>query len=323
MDVFTSVKPVLLIMAAGLGSRYGGLKQLAPIDAFSHAIIDYSIYDAVRAGFEQVVCVIAPGMESDFHEAIGRRIAHDVDLHYAEQRMDMLPAGYSVPEGRVRPWGTAHAVLCAKEKIDGPFCAINADDFYGRSAFSSMYRALEAGKANEHAMCGYCIENTLTENGTVSRGVCSVQNGLLTGVVERTKIKPAPGGAAYTEDGENWIDLPAGTPVSMNMWGFGSSMMDAIEEYFAPFLETNIPKNPLLCEYYLPYVVNRLIEDNRATVRVLACGEKWYGITYMEDLPAVRNAIERLGQRGEYPEALWQSERQGAHKSKDCQSVAR
>lgn len=198
--------------------------------------------------------------------------------------------------------GTAHAVLCAKTKINGPFSAINADDFYGRSAFSSMYRALEAGKANEHAMCGYCVENTLTENGTVSRGVCSVQNGLLTGVVERTKIKPAPGGASYTEDKENCVDLPSGTSVSINMWGFGTSMMDAIEEYFVPFLDANLSKNPLRCEYYLPYVVNRLIQDKRATVPVLPCGEKWYGITYLEDLPVVRSTIEGLRQRGEYPE---------------------
>lgn len=303
--MLSTVKPALLIMAAGLGSRYGGLKQLAPVDELGHSIIDFSIYDAVQAGFEKVVCVIAPGMEPDFHEAIGRRVARDVDLHYAEQRIDNLPLGYLVPEGRVRPWGTAHAVLCAKEKVRGPFCAINADDYYGRSAFWSIYTVLESDRADEHAMCGYRIENTLTENGTVSRGVCSIRAGLLTGVVERTKIKPTSAGAAYTEDGETWIDLPAGTPVSMNMWGFGASMMDAIEEYFPPFLDANLPKNPLRCEYYLPHVVNRLIEENRARVRVIPCGEKWYGVTYMEDLPGVRSAIEGLTRAGRYPDTLW------------------
>jgi hypothetical protein len=303
-------KPALLIMAAGLGSRYGGLKQLAGVDELGHSIIDFSIYDALQAGFERVVCVIAPGMEPDFHEAIGRRIAGSCDLHYAEQHLDALPSGFELQAGRVRPWGTAHAVLSAKGEIHGPFSAINADDFYGADAFTTIYEALENGRPDGHAMCGYRIENTLTENGTVSRGVCSVRDGLLKGVVERTRIKPAPEGAAYTLDGETWFSLPAGTPVSMNMWGFGASMMDSIEEYFTPFLRENLPKNPMRCEYYLPYVVNRLIEDNRATVRVLPCAEKWYGVTYMEDLPGVRRAIEGLKDAGKYPAALWPCEQQ-------------
>ena len=248
-------------------------------------------------------------MEPDFHEAIGSRLASSVDLHYAEQRLDALPEGVSLPEGRIRPWGTAHAVLCAKEKIHGPFSAINADDYYGACAFSAIYEALLHGQPDRHAMCAYRIENTLTENGTVSRGVCSVKDGLLTGVVERTKIRPAAGGAAYTEDGETWISLPEGTPVSMNMWGFAASMMDSIEGYFAPFVRENLPKNPLRCEYYLPYVVNRLIEDRRATVQVLPCEEKWYGVTYMEDLPGVRRAVEGLKDAGKYPDALWPCEK--------------
>ena len=301
-------KPALVIMAAGLGSRYGGLKQLAPVDDRGHSIIDYSIFDAAKAGFERVVCVIAPGMEQEFHEAVGGRIASGIDLYYAEQRLNALPGGFTLPPERIRPWGTAHAVLSARDEIHGPFSAINADDFYGSGAFTAIYDALLGGKPDEHAMCGYRIENTLTENGTVSRGVCSVENGLLTGVVERTKIRPAPDGAAYTLDGEHWTGLPAGTLVSMNMWGFGSGMMDAIEEYFAAFLQENLPKNPLCCEYYLPYVVNRLIEDKRATARVLPCEEKWYGVTYMEDLPGVRQAIETLKDAGKYPHALWPTE---------------
>lgn len=302
-------KPALLIMAAGLGSRYGGLKQLASVDERGHSIIDFSIYDAVQAGFERVVCVIAPGMEPDFHQAIGRRIASSVDLHYAEQRLDALPEGIELPEGRTKPWGTAHAVFCAKEKIHGPFSAINADDFYGAGAFSAIYGALENAQPGRHAMCAYRIENTLTENGTVSRGICSVKGNLLTGVVERTKIKPAMSGAAYTEDGESWVNLPAGTPVSMNMWGFAASMMDSIESHLAPFLRENLPKNPLRCEYYLPYVVNCLIEDRQSTVQVLPCEEKWYGVTYPEDLPSVRHAIEAMKRSGKYPEALWPSEK--------------
>lgn len=298
-------KPAILIMAAGLGSRYGGLKQLACIDGLGHSIIDYSIYDALRAGFERVVCVIAPGMEPDFHEAIGKRIAGNCDLHYAEQRLDALPEGFELPAGRIRPWGTAHAVLSAKAKIHGPFAAINADDFYGAASFQSIYRVLEDGQHNWHAMCGYRVENTLTENGTVSRGVCSVRDGFLTGIVERTRIKPAPGGAAYTEDGETWVPIFASTLVSMNMWGFGASMMDTIQAYFTPFLEVGLPKNPLKCEYYLPYVVNRMIEDNLAKVFVLPCTEKWYGVTYIEDLPGVRRAIEGQKNAGKYPDALW------------------
>lgn len=301
-------KPQLVIMAAGLGSRYGGLKQLASVDERGHSIIDFSIYDAVRAGFDKVVCVIAPGMEPEFHDAIGRRIAPSVDLHYAEQRLDALPDGIALPEGRTRPWGTAHAVLCARSKVTGPFSAINADDFYGAGAFSAIYGALVGGQRDQHAMCAYRIENTLTENGTVSRGVCSVENGLLTGVVERTKIRPEADGAAYTEDGETWVKLPAGTPVSMNMWGFGASMMDAIEAYFISFLEKILKENPLRAEYYLPYVVNRLIEEKRATVRVLPCEEKWYGVTYMDDLPGVRRAVQALKASGAYPDRLWPSE---------------
>ena len=261
-----------------------------------------------------MVCVIAPGMEPDFHEAIGKRIAGNCDLHYAEQRLDALPECFELPESRIRPWGTAHAVLCAKAKIHGPFAAINADDFYGSDAYAKIYEALKNGQPDWHAMCGYRVENTLTENGTVSRSVCSERDGLLTGVVERTKIKPTPSGTAYTEDGETWVPLPSGTPVSMNMWGFGASMMDAIEAYFTPFLEANLPKNPLRCEYYLPYVVNRLIEDNRAKVLVLPCSDRWYGITYMEDLVGVCNAIKFLKNEGKYPERLWCSQEYKAYR---------
>lgn len=298
-------KPTLVIMAAGLGSRFGGCKQMTPVDDAGHVIIDFSIFDAVRAGFEKVVCIIKPEMEADFTEAIGSRIAPYVDLQYAYQTIDRLPEGYSVPEGRTRPWGTGHAVLCAKDKIEGPFIAINADDYYGRGAFQTAYDFLTADHAeNEHAMVGYRVENTLTENGSVSRGVCTAENGYLTGIVERTKIVPREGGAAFLEeDGETF--LPSGTLVSMNMWAFQHSFLNELEARFPAFLDANLPKNPDRCEYFLPSVPNMLIEEGKAKVHMLATDERWFGVTYHEDLADVQNAISRMKAEGKYPEKLW------------------
>jgi len=298
-------KPTLVIMAAGLGSRFGGCKQITPVDDACHVIIDFSIYDAVRAGFGKVVCIIKPEMEADFRAAIGDRIAPFVDLVYAYQCLDMLPAGYTVPEGRTKPWGTGHAVLCAAEKIDGPFAVINADDFYGYGAFKAACDFLTADNApNAHAMVGYRVENTLTENGSVSRGVCSVENGLLTGVVERTKIVPREGGAAFLEDdGETF--LPAGTLVSMNLWAFQHSMLDELKARFAAYLDENVPVNPMKCEYFLPLVPNALIRENAGSVRVLETSERWFGVTYHDDLEKVQAAIKAKKDAGEYPEELW------------------
>jgi len=298
-------KPTLVIMAAGLGSRFGGCKQITPVDDAGHVIIDFSIYDAVRAGFGKVVCIIKPEMEADFRAAIGDRIAPFVDLVYAYQCLDMLPAGYTVPEGRTKPWGTGHAVLCAAEKIDGPFAVINADDFYGYGAFKAACDFLTADNApNAHAMVGYRVENTLTENGSVSRGVCSVENGLLTGVVERTKIVPREGGAAFLEDdGETF--LPAGTLVSMNLWAFQHSMLDELKARFAAYLDENVPVNPMKCEYFLPLVPNALIRENAGSVRVLETSERWFGVTYHDDLEKVQAAIKAKKDAGEYPEELW------------------
>ena len=298
-------KPTLVIMAAGMGSRFGGCKQITPVDDAGHVIIDFSIYDAVRAGFGKVVCIIKPEMEADFRAAIGDRIAPFVDLVYAYQCLDMLPAGYTVPEGRTKPWGTGHAVLCAADKIDGPFAVINADDFYGYGAFKAACDFLNGDNAdNAHAMVGYRVENTLTENGSVSRGVCSVENGLLTGVVERTKIVPREGGAAFIEDdGETF--LPAGTLVSMNLWAFQHSMLDELKARFAAYLDENVPVNPLKCEYFLPLVPNALIRENVGSVRVLETEERWFGVTYHDDLANVQAAIKSKKDSGEYPEYLW------------------
>ena len=298
-------KPTLVIMAAGMGSRFGGCKQITPVDADGHIIIDYSIYDAVRAGFGSVVCVIKPEMESDFRAAIGDRIAEHVDLHYAYQTIDRLPAGYSVPEGRTKPWGTAHAVLCAKDLVPGAFAAINADDFYGAGAFREAARFLSAPHAeNEHAMVAYRVENTLTENGSVSRGVCTVKDGLLSGIVERTQIVPCEGGAKFIEGAEETF-LPAGTPVSMNMWAFSHSMLEEMESRFPAWLDENVAKDPLKCEYFLPFVVNEQMADGTASVRVLPCEESWYGVTYREDLASVKAAVAKMKAEGIYTEKLW------------------
>ena len=298
-------KPTLVIMAAGMGSRFGGCKQITPVDDAGHVIIDYSIYDAVRAGFGRVVCIIKPEMEADFRAAIGDRIAPFVDLQYAYQTLDKLPEGYAVPEGRAKPWGTGHAVLCAADRIDGPFAVINADDFYGRGAFQAAHDFLAASRADsEHAMVAYRVENTLTENGSVSRGVCSVEDGLLTGVVERTKIVPREGGAAFIEDdGETF--LPAGTPVSMNLWAFQHSILDELKARFSAYLDENLPVNPLKCEYFLPLIPNALIREGKGSVRVLDTDERWFGVTYHDDLAKVQDAIRAKKAAGEYPEKLW------------------
>lgn len=300
-------KPTLVIMAAGLGSRFGGCKQITPVDDQGHVIIDYSIYDALRAGFERIVCVVKPEMEADFRAAIGDRIARAADLRYAYQTLDRLPEGFAVPAGREKPWGTAHAVLCAAELIPGDFAAINADDFYGAGAFRAAAEFLAGPRAeNEHAMVGYRIENTLTENGYVSRGVCEADDsGMLRRITERLRIVPRPGGAAYQEEGAPEVFLPAGTLVSMNLWAFGHGMLDEIRARFESFLRTRAAEDPLKAEFYLPSVPDALIRENRARVRVLETPERWYGVTYREDLAAVQAAMRAMRESRLYPQRLW------------------
>lgn len=302
-------KPQLIIMAAGLGSRFGGLKQMAPVDPQGHWIIDYSIFDALRAGFGDIILIVKEENEPLFRETLGRRIGKKANIIYVHQKPDILPPGFSIPEGRTKPWGTAHAVLCARDAVNAPFAAINADDFYGAGAFRALYDFLTGdGPESEQAMVGYRIENTLTENGYVSRGVCqSDEKGThLKGIIERTRIEPREGGAAYTEDdGKTWTFLPAGTLVSMNFWGFRLGMMKEIESRFAPFLRENLPKNPLKCEYFLPLIPNQLIQEGKGSVRILPTPEKWYGITYHDDLPALQSAVARMKEAGVYPDELW------------------
>ena len=301
-------KPTLVIMAAGMGSRFGGCKQITPVDDRGHIIMDYSIYDAVRAGFGKVICIIKPEMEADFRAAIGDRIAKCVDLEYAYQTIDRLPEGYRVPEGRAKPWGTAHAVLCAADQIEGDFAAINADDFYGRGAFQAAHDFLTAPHApNDHAMVGYLIENTLTENGYVSRGICETDDQhMLTRITERVHIEPRAGGAAFTEDGAHYTFLPAGTLVSMNMWAFSHSILPEMRARFTAFLDTLAVENPLKAEYYLPSVPDQLIREGKAQVRVLPVHERWYGVTYHDDLMHINEAMRKLCADVIYPERLWQ-----------------
>ena len=297
--------PTLVILAAGMGSRFGGLKQITAVDEFGHAIIDFSLYDAYRAGFRKVVFVIKHEIEDDFKAAVGRRAEKYFDVRYVYQQIDMLPEGYTVPPQRKKPWGTAHAVLCAAEVLSDPFAVINADDFYGRGAYEAIYAFLAADRQDtEHAMVAYLLRNTVTEFGTVARGICTVEDGLLTDVVERTKIAKRGEDAAFTEDGETWTPLSGECQVSMNFWGFGKDMLNQLRDRFPAWLDRNLPVNPEKAEYFLPFVANSLIQEGLGTVRVLPCHESWHGITYREDLPSVTESIRCLRRSGLYPDSL-------------------
>lgn len=301
-------KPALVIMAAGMGSRYGGLKQIDPVDEYGNIIIDFSIYDALRAGFEDIVFIIKHEIEEDFKNAIGRRMEKRANVEYVFQQLDMLPEGFSVPEGRVKPWGTSHAILCCADVLNGrKFVPLNADDYYGPEAFALAYKFLmENDGRNEHCVIGYPVANTLTEHGSVSRGICEVNDGMLCDIHERTKVLMQSGRAVYTEDdGNTFIEIPEGSTVSMNMWGFNPGIMDEIKTSFPEFLRNNIDKNPLKCEDYLPEAVRRAITGSRASVKVLATHDRWHGVTYAEDKPALVEAIRTLKDAGVYPEKLW------------------
>lgn len=298
-------EPCLVILAAGMGSRFGGLKQITAVDPHGHAIIDFSLYDAYRAGFRKVVFVIKHAIEADFRAVIADRMAKYFDVRLVFQELDRLPEEFSVPEGRVKPWGTAHATLCAADEVDGPFAVINADDFYGPGAYRALYNFMTSPRTeHEHAMVAYRLRNTVTENGTVARGICTVKNGYLTDIVERTRIEKHGEDAVFTEDGVHWEPLSGGDSVSMNCWAFGQEMMDELRMRFPAWLEENLKTNPEKCEYFLPFVVNALIQENRGRIRVLDCDETWHGITYREDLQSVIDAIADMRREGTYPEAL-------------------
>lgn len=284
----------LVVMAAGMGSRFGGLKQMEPISADGRVLLDFSAYDAKRAGFTKIVFVIKEAIAEDFISIVGKRIEKIIDVEYVYQELDKLPDGFACPEGRQKPWGTAHAILCCKDTVKEPFAVVNADDYYGRNAFEKIYDEL-VKDTPDYCMAGFRLKNTLTENGTVSRGVCEVKDGCLTSVVERTKIKDCK----FTEDdGETWTELSPETLVSMNLWGFKPDVFGFIEEGFKNFLREKI--NEPKSEYYLPYVVSELIEKDIKKVRVLTAEDKWYGVTYKEDKPQVVAAIEELIAKGYY-----------------------
>lgn len=288
-----SFDATLVVMAAGMGSRFGGLKQIEPVGPGGQAIIDFSVYDAKQAGFNKVVFIIKHEIEKDFKEIVGSRIEKMIDVDYAFQELDMLPDGFTCPTDRQKPWGTAHAIYCARDKVNTPFAVINADDYYGKSAYEKMYNHLKEQKG-DFCMVGFRLQNTLTENGTVSRGICEVENGHLKSVTERTRILDCK----YTEDDENWVELPSDCIVSMNMWGFTPEVFGYIEndlkEFFAE--KINVPK----VEYYLPTVVSNVIERGQKDVSVLVAEDRWYGVTYKEDKQGVVDALSEKIKNGEY-----------------------
>ena len=303
-------KPVLVIMAAGMGSRYGGLKQIDGMGPNGEIIIDYSLYDAKRAGFEKVICIIKHEIEEDFKAIMNRGAAKHLDIEYAYQRLDDLPEGYEVPEGREKPWGTSHAIRAARDLVDSPFAVINADDYYGTEVYKTMYdylsKAEDKDGVYDFSMMGYKLENTLTEAGTVARGVCVDKDGYLTEIEERLKIGWKDGKIAYTEDdGETWTEVPMGTTVSMNFFGFTPGLMKELDDRFPAFLDKALKENPLKGEYLIPRTVGDLVNEGKATVRILPSEDKWFGVTYHEDKEAFVKAINEKIKEGVYPENLW------------------
>ncbi|MDR0973186.1 MAG: nucleotidyltransferase [Prevotellaceae bacterium] len=300
------MKPTLLILAAGMGSRYGGMKQLDGLGPNGETIMDYSIFDAIRAGFGKVVFVIRKDFEQDFREKIVSKYANHIPVEVVFQSLDKLPVGFSVPEGRAKPWGTNHALMMGATAIHEPFAAINADDFYGRDSFAVLgkYLADMEGKHNDYCMVGFRVGNTLSESGSVARGVCETNaDGYLTTVVERTAIERINGEIVFKDETDTTVVLEENTPVSMNMWGFTPEYFDYSDSYFADFLRDN--QTNLKAEFYIPLMVNKLITDGTARVKVLDTTSKWFGVTYAADRPGVVAKIHELIAAGEYPDKLF------------------
>ena len=302
-------KPILVIMAAGMGSRYGGLKQIDPVGQNGEIILDYSLFDARRAGFERAVIVIKKENEALFREVVGDRASRFMEIRYAYQDLLDLPEGFTVPEGRVKPWGTGHAILAARDLVDAPFCAINADDFYGENAFRLAYEHLCNLKDDgDVAMVGYLLKNTLSETGSVARGVCEMdENGQLTGLTERTHIISTVDGPLMTEDSVNYVRLSEESVVSMNMWAFPYAMMESLKAQFPVFLKEQVPQNPMKAEFFLPFAVDHDMKLGKAKVTVKTTPDKWYGVTYSADKQQVVDAIRRMGEDGRYPMPLWEA----------------
>lgn len=302
-------KATLIIMAAGMGSRYGGLKQIDPVGKNGEFILDYSVYDAIEAGFDRVIFVIKREIEKDFKAVMDGKFEDKIKVEYAYQDINNIPSPFTVPKGRQKPWGTGHAVLACEDMINGPFAVVNSDDYYGRETFKLIFDEItkensENGKYN-FCMVGFKAENTLTENGHVARGVCQINSaGYLTDIVERSKIARRDGKIMFTEDEKTWTEIPEGSTVSMNCWGFSKDMMKELKDRFYGFLEKN--KDDLSkCEYFLPFVVDDLLKEDKASVKVLQTKEKWYGVTYTQDKQTVVDALREKTDKGFYPEKLW------------------
>jgi len=303
-------KPILVVMAAGIGSRYGGLKQTDPVGPNNELIIDYSVYDAIHAGFEKVIFIINKTIEADFQQLIGKRLASHIHVAYAYQSLLDLPETLSLPDKRVKPLGTAHAIYSARHLIDAPFAVINADDYYGRDAFIQIYNYLSQPtlKDTDYTMIGYALSNTVTQHGYVSRGVCTLDaDSFLTNIVERVHIEYQNNAIVYLDENNHAHPLSPNTFVSMNMWGFTSSFIQEITHTLEPFFHKSFKENPLKCEYFLPYVVDKLLQEKLCSVKVLTTTEKWYGVTYSEDKLVVVEALQKMILNHRYPENLWEA----------------
>jgi len=296
------MKPCLLVMAAGMGSRYGGLKQMDPVGPNGEWILEYSIYDAIQAGFEKVIFIISKAIEADFKETIGKKLMGRIDIDYVIQSLEDIPL--KVPKGRIKPWGTAHAVYACRHLIHGPFAVINADDFYGRDAYLKVYKHLMSDSGN-FALIGYELKNTVTENGGVARGLCHIEDDKLVDIVERTHIEKRAQGIVYLED-DKCFELDASSLVSMNLWGFTRTLIDELDIGLKIFLEENLSHNPLKCEYYLPSLVDTMIKAQKIQVDVIKTNEKWFGVTYAGDKILVETSIETLIEKEIYPRKLWE-----------------
>lgn len=300
-------KPVLVVLAAGMGSRYHGLKQIDPMGSHGEKILDYSVYDAHRAGFETVVFVIKPEMQQEFERQVAGRMRPFVQVRYALQTLEKLPQGFAVPAGRTKPWGTGHALLCAAQAIDAPFAVINADDYYGPSGYQQLF-ALLCHSQDSCAMVAYPLQSTISPSGHVSRGICQVrEDGTLQSVTERTWIEQRADGIGYSEDeGRSFTPLDGRVPVSMNFWGFPQRFLQRVEQDFPEFLRGALERDPMKAEYFLPSIVSRMIEQEGAKVQVLHSTDRWYGVTYPQDKQTVVQALAQLTEQGVYPPALWQ-----------------
>lgn len=299
-------EPVLVILAAGMGSRYGGLKQIDTVGSNGESIIDFSIYDAIRAGFKKVMLIIREEHEEAFRRSLTDKIEKKIEVEFVFQSLNDVPEGIEVPEGRVKPWGTTHALLACRHQLNAPFMICNADDYYGPDAFKKMYDFLKYEvKDDEYGMVGYMLENTLTDHGTVTRGVCESENGCLSAITEIQKIRKGEHGAEYEKDGD-WIQCEPGTLCSMNFWGFTPKIFEESEEIFKTFIGEAVKENPMKCEHVIPTAVGDLVREKKAQIKIMASTDKWFGVTYKEDKPSVVANLQNYKDQGLYPFDLWE-----------------